>query len=84
MLNTIQINKDEEKLILKLKKDLGLPTKKAVVIQALELLLQEQKARERKERIKAAVALCREESLRINEEMSPHGYAVTHDELFED
>ena len=84
MLNTIQINKDEEKLIIKLKKDLGLPTKKAVVLQGLELLLKEQKERDRRERIKVAVALCREESLRINEEMSPHGYAVTHDELFED
>ncbi|MDO8519252.1 MAG: hypothetical protein Q7T11_03710 [Deltaproteobacteria bacterium] len=68
---TIQISPEEDREIIRLKKALHFPTKKAVVmagIQKLEAALREDK---RRRRLQEASRLVREESLRANLEWSP-------------
>lgn len=70
MYNTIQITKDEDRLILKLKKTLGFKSKKAVVMEGLRKLLQEQERDVRHERLRKASLAVRDESMQVNAEFA--------------
>lgn len=70
MLNSIQITKQEDQLITKLKKALGLPSKKAVLRRALETLVQEYEATKKAERLRDASLRVRKESLKINRDFA--------------
>ena len=70
MLTTIQISKEEDKLITKLKKMFALPSKKAVIMAGVHQLLREHESRLKNERLQKAVLAVRDESQAIVEEMS--------------
>jgi hypothetical protein len=73
MRTSIQISKEEDRQIEQLKALLKLPSKKAVVLEALRELWDRYRQNRRSERLKAASLLCREGSLRVSREMSPLG-----------
>ena len=75
-LTTIQITSEEDKVIGRLKKELGLPTKKAVVMEGLQALKQTLKQQKRTKGLQAASRLVRRESLRTTQEWGPLGTAT--------
>ena len=73
---TIQISREEDNEIIRLKKALHFSTKKAVVmagIQKLGAVLRENK---RRRRLQEASVRVREESLRVNREWASHSTAT--------
>lgn len=75
-LTTIQITSEEDKEIARLKEELGLANKKAVVLEGLRALRQILQDQMRRKRLQAASKLVREGSRRINETWSPLSTAV--------
>lgn len=74
--STIQVTSEEDKAITRLKREMGLPTKKAVVVEGLKALRQMLQAQQRRRRLQAASRIVRQESLRINEEWAPLSSAL--------
>lgn len=68
MMRTIQITPEEDREIALLKERLGLPTKKAVVMEGLKTLRQILQAQKRRRRLQAASYLVRQTSRRANRE----------------
>lgn len=75
-LTTIQVTSDEDREIAILKEKLGLPSKKAVVLEGLRALRQILQDQMRRKRLQAASRLVREESRRMNDEWAPLSTAL--------
>jgi len=73
---TIQISREEDQEIVVLKKQLCLPSKKAVVLEGIRSLQQKLKEQDRVRRLQAASKQVRTESQRINQEWAPHASAT--------
>jgi hypothetical protein len=75
-LTTIQVTSEEDREIALLKEKLGLPSKKAVVLEGLRALRRILQDQMRRKRLQAASRLVREDSRRINDEWSPLSTAL--------
>ncbi|MBX7147926.1 hypothetical protein K1X76_02475 [bacterium] len=70
MLNTIQINGNEDKFIAKAKKDFGFSSKKEVVLAGVQALYKLRKKELKALQMQKASLAVRKESMKINKEMS--------------
>lgn len=70
-LNTIQIGPDEDLEICRLKKELGLPSKKAVVMEGIRTLAELFKDKQRSHRLQALSLKLRKQSRKINQDWAP-------------
>lgn len=70
MLTTIQITKEEDHVITRLKKLFDMPSKKAVIMAGIKELMRQHQARQRQDRLRRAVKAVKGESEAILEEMS--------------
>jgi hypothetical protein len=75
-LTTIQVTSEEDREIAVLKNKLGLPSKKAVVLEGLRALQQILRDQQRRQRLQAASRLVREQSKKINREWAPLSTAL--------
>lgn len=75
-LTTIQVTSEEDREIAVLKGKLGLPSKKAVVLEGLRALRQILQDQQRRRRLQAASRLVRGESQKINREWAPLSTAL--------
>ena len=73
---TIQITPEEDNEIALLKDKLGLPSKRAVVMQGIRGLSQLLRDQQRRRRLRAAAALVRDETQRTNREWSKRSSAL--------
>lgn len=73
---TIQVTKEEDRAITQLKKKLGLPSKKAVLLEGMQALTQIVENRQRRTRLQAASLAVRRESIKINKEWAPRSTAL--------
>lgn len=78
-MRTIQLTNDEDREVADLKDRLGLPTKKAVIMEGLRSLRKLVQAQKRRRRLTAASVRVRKQSLSVNRSWAPRGTAVTHD-----
>ena len=76
MLTTIQITKEEDALITKLKKWLGVSSKKAAVMAGVQALMAKRVEEEKHERLRKASRAVRKSSLKANHEWAPHAHAL--------
>lgn len=76
MLTTIQISKEEDLFIARLKKVLDLPSKKAVVMAGIKKLWFEHQNKVKADRLKKASLAVQAESLDINQEFSNKAYSL--------
>lgn len=70
MLTTIQINKEEDKIITRLKKLFDMPSKKAVIMAGIQELLRQHQTRQRRLRLQKAVRAVGSESQQVLDEIS--------------
>lgn len=70
-LNTIQIGPDEDHEINRLKKELGLPSKKAVVMEGIRTLAELFKDKQRAHRLQALSLRLRKQSRKLNRDWAP-------------
>ena len=75
-ITTIQITKGEDQEIAQLKVRLGLPSKKAVLLEGMRLLREKIKGDARRRHLRKVVLAIREESQRVNREWAPGASAV--------
>ena len=73
---TIQVTKEEDRAITQLKKRLGLPSKKAVLLEGMRALTQIAEDRQRRIRLQAASLTTRRESIEINKEWASRSTAL--------
>lgn len=69
MLNTVQISREEDRIITQIKNKLGFSSKKAVIMAGLNSLLMEYEKQKRVKMLQKASLLVRKESQKINSEM---------------
>lgn len=69
MLNTVQISREEDRMITQIRNKLGFSSKKAVIMAGLKSLLMEYEKQKRVKMLKKASLLVRKESQKINSEM---------------
>jgi hypothetical protein len=70
VLTTIQITKEEDHVISRLKKLFDMPSKKAVIMAGIKELLRQHQDRLRHDRLRRAVKAVQDESQTVLEEMS--------------
>lgn len=70
MLTTIQINKEEDQIITRLKKLFDMPSKKAVIMAGIQELLRQYQARQRRQRLQKAARAIGTESQQVLHEIS--------------
>lgn len=75
-LTTIQVTFEEDREIDTLKEKLGLPSKKAVVMEGLRALQERIRESQRRKRLHTASHLVYGESKRINQEWASHSSAL--------
>lgn len=73
---TIQVTKEEDRAITRLKNKLALPSKKAVVLEGIRALSDIVEDRQRRRRLQVASLAVRLESKRINKEWAHHSSAL--------
>lgn len=73
---TIQVTSEEDQEIARLKKILGLPTKKAVVMEGIRSLRQILRDQQRRRRLQEASAVIQSDSRQTNREWAPHSTAI--------
>ena len=74
--STIQVTSEEDKEIAHLKEELGLPSKKAVVLEGLRSLRKLLEDQRRHHRLQSASLLVRKGSSKINREWAAHSTAL--------
>lgn len=75
-MTTIQINHEEDQEMARLKTQLRLPSKKAVLLEGIRLLHDKIKQDARRRHLRKVVLAVREESRRVNREWAPGASAV--------
>lgn len=75
---TIQITSEEDREISRMRSRLGLPSKKAVVLEGLKSLRQILKDQGRRKRLQAASLRLRKQSKEVNKEWAPLSSALRH------
>lgn len=80
MLTTIQISKQEDRLITRLKNLLNFSSKKAVVMAGIQNLLDEYEKKLKAEKLKKMALKVQKESARVNREFSGLAYGLKHDD----
>ncbi len=73
---TFQISPEEDREITRLKKELGLPSKKAVILEGIRVLHQMKSEQDRRQRLKSASQRVSKHSLKINREWGPRSSAL--------
>jgi len=73
---TIQMTSEEDREINSLKKKLGLPSKKAVVLEGIRTLKQSLQGEQRRLRLQEVSLRVRKTSQKINREWAPYSTAV--------
>ncbi|MBF0104938.1 MAG: hypothetical protein HQM16_06380 [Deltaproteobacteria bacterium] len=78
MLTTIQISKAEDRFITRLKKLLGLSSKKAVVMAGVQNLWLEHLKQTKAQRLQKAALSVQKESAEVHHEFSSKAFGLTH------
>jgi hypothetical protein len=73
---TFQITPEEDKEINRLKKELGLPSKKAVILEGLRALQDLRREQKRRQRLQTASRLVGQGSLQVNREWASRASAL--------